>query len=65
MKRITPQELHREWKAGDALILDVRSVSAFAQATEHIPGDVRHNPDELEQWHDQLPHGRHLVAYCT
>jgi rhodanese-related sulfurtransferase len=65
MKRITPQELQRELETGDALVLDVRSASAFGEATEHIPGDVRRNPDDLEQWADQLPKGRHVVAYCT
>jgi len=65
MRRITPQELHDEWRTGEALVLDVRSATAFAEATEHIPGDVRYDPDDLEEWTGGLPTAMHIVAYCT
>jgi|HigsolmetaAR202D_1030399.scaffolds.fasta_scaffold81779_1 rhodanese-related sulfurtransferase len=65
MQRINPQELQREREAGGVLILDVRSSSAFEQATEHIPGDMRRDPDQLEQWYRELPREQHVVAYCT
>lgn len=65
MKRMAPQDVHADWKAGRILVLDVRTPSAFAQATEHIPGDLRRDPDQLAEWSRQLPRDRPIVAYCT
>ena len=65
MRRIEPRELNDEVQRGAAHVLDVRSEKAFGQATEHTPGDVRRSPDDLEQWWNQVPKDRHIVAYCT
>lgn len=65
MERITPQELQQEREAGNVFILDVRSPTAFQKAAEHIPGDVRFSPDELENWYTEVPKDRHVVTYCT
>jgi hypothetical protein len=63
MQRIEPRELHERMQKGTAYVLDVRSEKAFGEATEHIPGDVRHSPDHLEGW--RVPGDRTIVTYCT
>ena len=65
MKRIEPRELNEERQSGSVIVLDLRSEKAFATATEHIPGDVRHSPADVEEWASGLPRDRHFVAYCT
>ncbi len=65
MNRIEPSEVHAEMQRGAACILDLRSPDAYRQVTEHIPGDLRHEPDQVSRWADQLPKDRHVVAYCT
>ncbi len=65
MQRIEPRELNEELQRGGVCVLDVRSESAFAQANEHIPGDTRHSPDQLEQWWSQVPRDCHVVTFCT
>jgi rhodanese-related sulfurtransferase len=65
MKRIEPRELNAERQRGGVMVLDLRSEKAFASATEHIPGDVRYSPADLEAWGSGLPRDQHLVAYCT
>ena len=65
MQRINPREAHDQWARDGVLVLDVRSESAFAQATEHIPRDHRYSPDHLEEWATGVPKDRRVVAYCT
>jgi Fe-Mn family superoxide dismutase len=47
-----------------ALLLDVRRVAAFAQATTMLPGAQWRDPAEVERWVAAVPGGRPVFVYC-
>lgn len=65
MRRIKPEEAYRKMREEGALLIDVRADSAYDMEREHIPGDLRFTPLELERSHHNLPHGVEAITYCT
>jgi rhodanese-related sulfurtransferase len=47
------------------VIIDVRRGAAFAADNRMIVGAIRRNPDEVQDWRQELPPGRVVVVYCV
>jgi NhaP-type Na+/H+ or K+/H+ antiporter len=63
---ITPQELAQRLDGPHPpVVLDVRSRSAYREATTQIPGSIRVVPDQLLEWAAEQSHQRLIVTYCT
>jgi hypothetical protein len=63
---LTPQDLARRLEEAKApLVLDVRSRSAYRDATTQIPTSRRVLPDEVAIWAARQSPERLIVAYCT
>src|SRR3984893_15742555 len=63
---ISPQYLYGA--IGTALapvVIDVRRTTAFAADNRMIVGAIRRNPDEIQNWRQELPSGRAVVVYCV
>jgi rhodanese-related sulfurtransferase len=65
MKRVTPEQAHRLLRDEGAILIDVRGDNAYQMEREHVPGDLRFTPIELERSHHNLPHGAEVITYCT
>lgn len=62
MHTVDANELLRLIKAGDVIVLDVRSSAEFAAG--HIPSARSIPVDELRRRMKELPRRRQIVAYC-
>src|SRR5207245_7131686 len=51
--------------AAAPVLIDVRRSAAFAADNRMIVGALRRNPDEIQNWREQLPSDRAVVAYCV
>ena len=51
--------------AAAPVVIDVRRSAAFAADNRMIVGALRRNPDELQNWRQELPAGRTVVVYCV
>ncbi len=58
-----PQEAHDAFDAGDAIILDVREPSEWAQG--HIPGAIHIPLQQVPARIDELPKDRIVVCQCA
>jgi rhodanese-related sulfurtransferase len=47
------------------VVVDVRRDAAFAADDRMIVGAVRQNPDEVQDWRQDLAPGRTVVVYCV
>lgn len=47
------------------VVLDVRTRGQAERELDHIPGDVRVLPDQVEDWIHTADRDRFVVAYCT
>jgi rhodanese-related sulfurtransferase len=64
-RTITPQALkERIEKEKNILVLDVRRDADYEADREMIPGAVRHNPEQVEQWAQEIPKDKDVVVYC-
>jgi len=63
MPRITVQELKAKLDAGQAVVFDSRSQSAYAQ--KHIAGAISLPQDEMVARVAELPTDKQAVFYCT
>jgi rhodanese-related sulfurtransferase len=64
--RIDAREVHERMQRGDAfLFVDARNPTAYATATEQLPGALRVSLDDVAAAVPRLPRGRPIVAYCT
>jgi len=64
-RTITPQELkERIDKEKNILVLDVRRNADYEADREMIPGALRRNPEEVEQWVQEIPKDKDVVVYC-
>lgn len=52
-------------QAAQALLLDVRRASTFAQADSMIPGATWRDPARVADWAGLLPRDRDIVVYCV
>ncbi|WP_439586029.1 rhodanese-like domain-containing protein [Hydrogenophaga sp.] len=48
-----------------SLVLDVRRVGAFEQATTQLPGATWHDPAAVAQWAASIPRDRPVTVYCV
>jgi rhodanese-related sulfurtransferase len=64
--RITAEELKRRMNAGENFtIIDVRNPKAWAEADTVLPGAIRVEMDQLDQYLRKIPKTKPVVAYCT
>jgi rhodanese-related sulfurtransferase len=63
--RLSPAEAAAKIDAGEAIVLDVVSSSAWGSLGAAIPGAIRIPPEEIAQRWEELPREREIVAYCT
>jgi rhodanese-related sulfurtransferase len=47
------------------IIVDVRREADFASATTLVADAFHRSPENVEQWREDLPSGRPVVAYCV
>jgi rhodanese-related sulfurtransferase len=47
------------------IVLDVRSRAHYENDQGQIPGSIRVLPDQIEEWANESPPDRPVVAYCT
>jgi rhodanese-related sulfurtransferase len=63
---ISPQDLYGAiGTAAAPIVIDVRRSAAFAADSRMIVGAIRRNPDEIQNWRQELPSGRAVVVYCV
>jgi rhodanese-related sulfurtransferase len=64
-RTITPQELKdRIDKDKNVLVLDIRRNADYEADTQMIPGAIKHNPDQVDQWAQEIPKDKDVVVYC-
>jgi rhodanese-related sulfurtransferase len=64
-RTITPQALkERIDEDKDILVIDVRRTTDYEADKEMIPGAVRHNPEQVDQWVQEIPKDKDVVVYC-
>jgi rhodanese-related sulfurtransferase len=64
-RTITPQALKEQMSQDkDILVLDVRRDADYEADTRMIPGAVRHNPEQVDQWAEEIPKDKDVVVYC-
>jgi|WetSurSiteA1Bulk_404760.scaffolds.fasta_scaffold82493_1 rhodanese-related sulfurtransferase len=64
-RTITPQALkERIDKEKNILVLDVRRNADYEADEEIIPGAIRRNPEQIDQWAQELPKDKDVVVYC-
>jgi rhodanese-related sulfurtransferase len=64
-RTITPQALkERIDKEKNLLVLDVRRDTDYEVDREMIPGAIRRNPDQVDQWAQEIPKDKDVVFYC-
>lgn len=47
------------------LVIDVRRIPAFREASDMIQGALRRDPEQVAQWLPQLPQAASIVVYCV
>jgi rhodanese-related sulfurtransferase len=63
---VSPQDLYSAIGAAAApVLIDVRRNGAFAADNRMIVGAIRRNPDEIQNWRQELASGRAIVVYCV
>jgi rhodanese-related sulfurtransferase len=63
---ISLQDLHGAIGTSAApVVIDVRRSAAFAADNRTIVGAIRRNPDEIQNWREDLPSDRGVVVYCV
>jgi sodium/hydrogen antiporter len=66
IQRISPDELAAQLSsASPPVVLDVRSRAHYENDAGQIPGSIRVLPDLIEDWANEHPKDRPIVAYCT
>jgi rhodanese-related sulfurtransferase len=63
---ISPADLYaRLGTAAAPTVVDVRRPADFATSGELIVSAFHRDPDKVEQWAKDLPHGRRVVVHCV
>ncbi len=63
---IKPDELKKALEANEDLtVLDVRRKSDFEADSRMIPGASHKDPDEIENWSNELSEGQRVIIYCV
>jgi rhodanese-related sulfurtransferase len=64
-RTITPQALKENIDIEkNILLLDVRRNADYEADREMIPGAVRHDPEQVDQWAQEIPKDKDVVVYC-
>ena len=64
-RTITPQALKERMVTDkNILVLDVRRTTDYEADKKMIPGAIRHSPEEVDQWVQEIPRDRDAVVYC-
>lgn len=64
-RTITSQALKEQMSQDkDILVLDVRRDADYEADTRMIPGAVRHNPEQVDEWVQEIPKDKDVVVYC-
>jgi rhodanese-related sulfurtransferase len=64
-RAITPEALKEQMSQDkNILVLDVRRDADYEADTQMIPGAVRHNPEQVDQWAEEIPKDKGVVVYC-
>lgn len=61
--RVTADQAHAMSQAGTAVIVDVRTAAAYAEA--HAGGAISVPEGELADHVDELPKDKAIITYCT
>ena len=51
-------------KEKNILVLDVRRDADYEADREMIPGAIKRNPEQVEQWTQEIPKDKDVVVYC-
>ena len=63
--RVTPEELHEQLKAGEVVVVDLRSAFEIESAGAKVRGALQMTPQELEKRYREIPRDREVVLYCA
>ena len=64
-RTITPQAFKEQIdKEKNILVLDVRRDADYQADREMIPGAVKRNPEQVEEWAQEIPKDKDVVVYC-
>jgi rhodanese-related sulfurtransferase len=64
-RTITPQALKKQLAEDrNVIVLDVRRNADYEADEEMISGAVRHNPEQVDQWVQEIPKNKDVVVYC-
>jgi 3-mercaptopyruvate sulfurtransferase SseA len=61
--RISLADAKKEYDAGNAVIVDVRDITAYKN--EHIKGSLNIPITDIDANVDKLPKGKKIIAYCS
>jgi rhodanese-related sulfurtransferase len=62
---ITVEEFERLRTSGTPIVVDIRRAVDFESDPQIIPGALRGDPDEIDDWAATLPRGTEVVVYCV
>ena len=64
-RTITPQTFKEHIDKGKSiLVLDVRRDTDYQADKGMIPGAVKRNPEQVEEWAQEIPKDKDVVVYC-
>jgi rhodanese-related sulfurtransferase len=62
---ITLEEFERLRSSNVPVVVDIRRAVDFASDPQVIPGALRGDPDEIDDWSATLPRDIEVVVYCV
>jgi rhodanese-related sulfurtransferase len=62
---ISPDELKKLLDSKSVTLVDVRRKADYEADPHLIPGAAWRNPEQVEAWSRELPHGSPVVLYCV
>lgn len=64
--RVTVDELRERMARGEQFaFVDTRNETAWGEAETKLPGAIRVPADGVDEYLDQIPKDRTVIAYCT
>jgi rhodanese-related sulfurtransferase len=64
-RTINPQALKKSMAEDrNVIVLDVRRNTDYEADKEMIPSAVRRNPEQVDQWVQEIPKDKNVVVYC-
>jgi rhodanese-related sulfurtransferase len=62
---ITLDEFEHLRSSSEPLVVDIRRAVDFQADPSMIPGAMRGDPDEIDEWSAKLPRDVEIVVYCV